>query len=87
MVRYLDPTYNDKRVWVSRLLAQFMFENAVIISVDESNFRSDILNKRSWRFAPKVSNIQEMLHGTQLEEEMNMPPLDFMMQPEVVTVE
>ena len=45
-VRYRDPTFNDKRLWVSRLLAQFLVEDAIIISVDESNFRSDVLPSR-----------------------------------------
>ena len=42
-LKYRDPTFNDKRLWVSRLLAQFMYEDALIITVDESNFRSDSL--------------------------------------------
>jgi hypothetical protein len=57
MVRFLDPTYNEKRLWVSRLLAQFILEDALIISIDESNFRSDSFSKRKWTFAPKVGTI------------------------------
>jgi hypothetical protein len=45
-VKYKDATYNDKRKWISKLLAQFFFENVIIISVDESNFRSDRLPSR-----------------------------------------
>ena len=48
--RYRDPTYNEKLLWVSRLLAQFFLEDALVISVDESNFRSDTLPQRSWTF-------------------------------------
>ena len=49
-LKYRDPTYNDKRIWVSRVLAQFLFEEALIISVDESNFRSDSLPNKQWQF-------------------------------------
>lgn len=41
MVRYNDPTFDHKRLWVSRLLAQFLSDNALIISVDESHLRHD----------------------------------------------
>jgi hypothetical protein len=40
-VRYRDSKYNPKRIWISRLVAQFLREDAIIISVDESNFRHD----------------------------------------------
>ena len=48
--KYRDPTYNEKRLWVSRLLSQLFLEDALIISVDESNFRSDALPSRQWAF-------------------------------------
>lgn len=48
--KYRDPTYNEKRLWVSRLLAQFLLEDAVVISVDESNFRSDHYPAKQWSF-------------------------------------
>lgn len=38
-VMYNDPTYDEKRLWVSRLLAQLHLEGAVIISLDESSFK------------------------------------------------
>lgn len=47
-LRYKDPTYNEKRLWISRLLAQFMFEDALIITVDESHFRSDQVVAKQW---------------------------------------
>jgi hypothetical protein len=58
--KYRDPDYNEKRIWVCRLLAQFMAEDAVIISLDESNFKHDVLPKKQWQFnsavlEPKVS--------------------------------
>jgi hypothetical protein len=39
--KYRDPIYNEKRLWTSRLLGQFLLEEAIIISVDESNFKHD----------------------------------------------
>ena len=38
-VMYNDPTYDEKRLWISRLLAQLYLEGAVIISLDESSFK------------------------------------------------
>ena len=31
MVRYQDPTFDSKRLWVGRLLAQFLIDGALII--------------------------------------------------------
>lgn len=52
--KYRDPSFNEKRLWVSRLLAQFFLEDALIISVDESNFRSDYLASKQWSFDQSV---------------------------------
>ena len=41
--KYRDPQYNEKRMWVSRLLAQFIKEEVIIICIDESNFKHDTL--------------------------------------------
>lgn len=48
--KYGDPLYNEKRLWISRLLAQFFIEQVVIVSIDESNFKSSNLSRRSWAF-------------------------------------
>jgi len=47
-LKYRDPAYNEKRLWVSRLLAQFSKEGAVIVSIDESNFKHDALPNKQW---------------------------------------
>ena len=52
-IKYRDATFNEKRLWVSRLLIQFLLEKVIIISVDESNFRSDSLPSKQWQFNPK----------------------------------
>jgi len=41
MTRYLDPMYDEKRQWVSRLLAHFMQQGLTIVSVDESHVRAE----------------------------------------------
>ena len=38
-IKYNDTSYDEKRVWVSRLLAQFLMADVVIISIDESSFK------------------------------------------------
>ena len=53
-LKYKDPTYNEKRLWIARLLAQFLFEDTVIISVDESHFRSDTLPGMQWQFTESL---------------------------------
>jgi hypothetical protein len=47
-IKYSDPAYNEKRLWISKLLTMFMMEDALIISVDESNFRSDVIMNKQW---------------------------------------
>jgi hypothetical protein len=49
LIRYRDPDLMPKRVWVCRLLTQMMMEDVLIISIDESNFRSDVISKRQWQ--------------------------------------
>lgn len=58
-VHYRNPKYNPKRQWVSRLLAQFISEETLIISIDESNFRHDTLPSRQWQF--NVDDLQPPL--------------------------
>ena len=55
--RYRDPFYDEKRIWASRLLAQFQLDGALIISIDESGFRRDAPVGRRWQFHPKVRDV------------------------------
>jgi hypothetical protein len=50
--RYCDPSFEEKRLWIARLLTHYLMEleNTVIISIDESNFRSRLGPERRWRF-------------------------------------
>ena len=50
MVRYQDPTFDHKRLWVSRLLSQFLLEGALIISINKSQIRHDSGKYYKWQF-------------------------------------
>jgi len=54
MFRYRDPYYDEKRLWVSRLLAQFQLDDVLLISIDESGFRGDAALGKRWQFHPKM---------------------------------
>ena len=45
-MKYTDPTFDEKRLWISRLLAQFIVEGAIIVSIDESSIRTQGLPKK-----------------------------------------
>ncbi len=52
--RYRDPLYDEKRLWISRILASILNSDSVIISVDESNFRSRMTRSQSWNFERRM---------------------------------
>lgn len=52
--RYKDPRYDEKRLWVSRLLTYMLMNKMVIVSIDESNFRSRMTNGYRWNFDSEV---------------------------------
>ena len=66
--RYYDPTYNEKRLWSARLLSQFLLEDAILISIDESNFRSSSHSKGKWTFVPGKVNVRNLLRGEPITE-------------------
>lgn len=69
LIKYHDPTFNEKRLWVTRLLVQFLFEQFMVISIDESNFRWDQLTKRQWQFDHRViSDVCKRMRGDQITE-------------------
>ena len=39
-IRYNDKEFNEKRLWISRLLAQLVREEVLILSIDEAGFKS-----------------------------------------------
>ena len=81
MVKYIDPTYNECRLWASRLLAQFFKEGAVIISIDESNFRVDAFKRRKWTFVPDNRSVCNLMSSTALDTESQLPPIDQALLP------
>jgi hypothetical protein len=46
--KYIDSAYNEKRIWISRIVSQFLKEDAIIISIDESNYRHDDYPTKQW---------------------------------------
>jgi ribosomal protein L21E len=47
-IKYNDTDYDEKRRWISRLLAQFMMADVVIVSIDESSFKQEGIPARYW---------------------------------------
>lgn len=46
--RYRDPYYDRKRLWVSRLVTQFVLDGATVVSIDETHFRHDSFKWKAW---------------------------------------
>jgi hypothetical protein len=53
-IKYNDISYDAKRVWVSRLLAQFAMAGVVVISIDESSFKQEGLPGRYWQASSRT---------------------------------
>ena len=49
IARYRDPLYNDRRIWLARIMTQLICEDVLIVSIDETHFRSDIAMKKRWQ--------------------------------------
>ena len=49
LARYNDESFDEKRVWISRLVTQFMMDEVMIISIDESNFQSSYGPGKKWQ--------------------------------------
>lgn len=48
-IKYNDTEFDSKRVWVSRLLAQFLMSDVLVVSIDESSFKQAGIPKRCWQ--------------------------------------
>ena len=64
----MDPIYSHKRLWVCRLLTQFMFEDMLVISIDESNTRSDKLGGKSWKFNTRIINRRKEINRRKFKQ-------------------
>ena len=60
-MHYKNPAFDDKRLWVCRLLAQFVTDGALVISVDESHLRSDGAKQFRWQFHGRENEFKHFL--------------------------
>ena len=51
IAKYRDPLYTDRRLWLARVLTQLICEEVLIISIDETHFRSDVATSKKWQVA------------------------------------
>lgn len=68
--RYRDPTFNEKRLWICRMLSQLIHDKALVICVDESNFRTDSIKGMAWQFNPKQQQSMDK-YKTPLKQRKN----------------
>ena len=61
-MHYKNPAFDDKRLWVCRLLAQFVTDGALVISVDESHLRSDGAKQFRWQFHGREDEFKHFLY-------------------------
>ena len=59
-LRYNDEKFDDKRLVVSRLLAQVMKNDCLLISIDEAHFNHIQYQRRSWQPSQKGRGVQQM---------------------------
>ena len=64
-MHYKNPAFDDKRLWVCRLLAQFVTDGALVISVDESHLRSDGAKQFRWQFHGRENEFKHFLQSGQ----------------------
>ena len=48
-IRYRDQAFDLKRLWICRLVTQFMMQDVIILSIDESNFNWRSYKSMSWQ--------------------------------------
>ena len=59
-LRYNDEKFDDKRLAISRVLAQLMKNDQLLISADEAHFNHIQYQKRSWQPAQRGKGVQQM---------------------------
>lgn len=72
-VKYRDPAIDGRRIWASRLLAHFVAEDFLVISIDETHIRSDKAQGYGWQFVANDRPFMNMLldpRGTHEHEEV-----------------
>jgi hypothetical protein len=61
-IRYNHAAFDEKRLWISRLLTFLLSQDAVVVSIDESSFSTKIASNFRWQ--PKCTSgklLQEFL--------------------------
>jgi len=48
-VKYNDTSFDEKRRWISRLLAQFLMAEVLVVSIDECSFKQEGIPTRHWQ--------------------------------------
>jgi hypothetical protein len=55
-IRYNHPAFDEKRLWVAKLVTYLLKSNAVVVSIDESSFCTKLPSSRRWQ--PKYSSVK-----------------------------
>lgn len=74
LIKYKDPQFDEKRLWVSRILAQFIGDDALIISIDESNFRNDNIRQWRWQFVERDYDLKKIIENSAQPDQVNEQP-------------
>ena len=65
-VKYNDTDFDEKRRWISRLLAQFLMAEVLVISIDECSFKQEGLPARHWQSDAK--NLKKLFERSDHEQ-------------------
>ena len=72
-LHFYQARFNDKRMWVARLLVQCLSEDYLVVSVDESSFSTSQMSRRRWQ--PKLHSelILEQRHRELRRQASQLP--------------
>jgi hypothetical protein len=48
-IKYNHVMFDDKRLWICRLLTFFLSKDAVVVSIDESSFSTKLTTNSRWQ--------------------------------------
>ena len=48
-IKYNHAMFDDKRLWISRLIVYFLKQEVVIVSIDESSFSTKLTKNCRWQ--------------------------------------
>jgi hypothetical protein len=67
-IKYNDMSFDEKRVWISRLLAQFLMSGVIIVSIDESSFKKEGVTKQYWQ--PSSKTIKQVFNQAPFRQDV-----------------